>query len=181
VKRRLSTLAVVAALLFTLVARPPAALANGAASTRNIILGGAALTAGTLILLNRNKKVHQKYAEYDRRQAATQAQANQSEGAYQSERQAYNHEASLVSDLEKTIVYQHGQVTARNREIAALKHSLVVAKYGASRPVAAAAVAPAIVAAAARPVAPAARVDHRVLTRRATPPANVVSYGWGSY
>ena len=79
------------------------ALADGAASTRNII-GGAALVGGALLIINHNRKVHQKYAEYDRRQAYTQAQANNAEAAYASERQAYNHEAALVagSRVERT-------------------------------------------------------------------------------
>ena len=140
------------------LATPRPALADGAASTRNIIFGAAALGAGTLIVLNHNKKVHQKYAEYDRRQAQSQAEANQAEAAYESERSAYNHEAALVNEYQQqtayqhhqvvayrnqtayqhhqvvayrnATAYQHRQVTARDREIATLKHSLFIAKYG---------------------------------------------------
>ena len=49
------------------------AYADGAASTRNII-GGAALIGGTLLIINHNKKVHQKEDEM----ASAQAQAEQS-------------------------------------------------------------------------------------------------------
>ena len=56
------------ALLLALMPAPQA-LADGAASTRNILLGvGAA--AGTLIIINHNKKVHEKYAEDAQKQAA---------------------------------------------------------------------------------------------------------------
>jgi len=79
-KRRLACLALAIALVPLL---PGTARADGAASTRNILLGGA---AATLLIINHNRKVHQKYADYDRRQAETQAQANNAEAAYQSAR-----------------------------------------------------------------------------------------------
>ena len=78
------------------------ARADGAASTRNIILGGA-LAAGTLIVVNHNKKVHQKEAEMDSARRQAEAQRNE----------AYASDSQL-----------HSRVTAQNREIASLKQQL---------------------------------------------------------
>lgn len=150
--RRLACLTLAAALGATALPAAPA-LADGAASTRNIILGGAAAAAGTLLIINHNKKVHEKYAEYDRRQAATQAAANDARAAYESERQAYAHEAALVSS------YQH-EVAIQHQEVLRLRHQL--AMRNSSQHVA---VAP---SAARANAAPAPREL-----------ANV-SYGWGA-
>lgn len=157
----------------SLIAPRPAA-ANGAASTRNIIFGSAAAIGGTLLIINHNKKVHQKYAEYDQRQATTESERNQAESAYQSERSAYAHEAALVTEYRRETAYQHAQVVARDREIASLRNSLVTAKYGSGAHVAAAqpAARTAPAAAPARPV---------VAQRSANGSPQVVSYGWGSY
>src|ERR1700693_3874639 len=84
------TIAAAAALAFGLGFLSPApARADGAASTRNIILGGAAAAAGALIIINHNKQVHAKYAEYDRQQAQLQAENSNMQAAYSSERSAY--------------------------------------------------------------------------------------------
>ena len=190
---RLSGAALVLTLGLSLLAPRPAA-ANGAASTRNIIFGAAALGAGTLIVLNHNKKVHQKYAEYDRRQAQTQAEANQAEAAYESERAAYGHEAALVNEYQQQTAYQHSQVTAyrhqtayqrsqvveRDRQIAALKHSLFVAKYGSMmQPLVNARSQRqphyALASVSARPRS----VPRQIAREEIVPPA--VSYGWGNY
>jgi hypothetical protein len=113
-KRRLACFAFAAALAAT--ALPSAsALADGAASTRNILLGGA---AATLLIINHNRKVHQKYAEYDRRQAETQSQANNAEAAYESERSAYAHEAALVAGYKHEVAVQHQEVLALRHQIA---------------------------------------------------------------
>ena len=113
-KRRLACLAFAAALAAT--ALPSAsALADGAASTRNILLGGA---AATLLIINHNRKVHQKYAEYDRRQAEAQSQANNAEAAYESERSAYAHEAALVAGYKHEVAVQHQEVLALRHQIA---------------------------------------------------------------
>jgi len=105
-------------------AAPRPASADGAASTRNIIFGTAAVGAGTLIWLNHNKKVHEKYAEYDRRQASTQAEANNAEAAYESERSAYAHEAALVATLKHENAIQHSMIDQQNKKIASLQHQL---------------------------------------------------------
>jgi hypothetical protein len=153
INHRLACLTLAGALAATAIPAAPA-LADGAASTRNIILGGAAV-AGTLLIINHNKKVHQKYAEYDRRQAETQAQANNNYAAYQSERQAYQHEAALVS------AYKH-EVSIQHDEVLRLRHQLAMRSSSQQQHVAA---APQRAAASAP--APAARQV-----------ANV-SYGWG--
>ena len=114
---RLTSLALAATLALTAFPAAPA-LADGAASTRNIIIGGA---AATLLIINHNKKVHEKYAEYDRRQARTQAQANNAESAYQSERQAYAHEAALVASYKHEVAVQH-------QEVLRLRHQLAMAR-----------------------------------------------------
>ncbi len=181
---RIATAALAAILSTSLVAPQPAA-ADGAASTRNIIFGAAAV-GGTLLILNHNKKVHQKYAEYDRRQAETEAERNQAQAAYESERQAYDHETALVDEYRQETAYQHSQVVGRDREIAALRHSLVVAKYGSR--------ATAKVAYAQHPrrIARLARVTRMHRVRRPSSAASravaqrpqqseVVSYGWGAY
>ena len=58
-KRRLACFTFAAALAASAMPAAPA-LADGAASTRNIIIGGA---AATLLIINHNRKVHEKYAE----------------------------------------------------------------------------------------------------------------------
>ena len=168
--------AVLAAALGASMLAPRPAVADGGASTRNIIFGAAAV-GGTLLILNHNKKVHQKYAEYDQRQAVTQSQRNQAEAAYESEKQAYAHEAALVSEYRKETAYQHSQVVGRDREIASLERSLQVAKYGAPRAASLARPASVPVAAAVNRAKPPARPV--VASHDAAAP--VVSYGWGTY
>jgi hypothetical protein len=104
---------VLSAILF--VPRPAAA--DGGASTRNIILGGAAV-GGTLLILNHNKKVHERYAEDSRRQASLEAQRNDAWSAYQSEKTAYEHQAAVNADLEKEVAFQHKVVLQLRRELA---------------------------------------------------------------
>ena len=163
-----ATLAAASCLIFA----PRPAAADGAASTRNIIFGAAAATAGTLLIINHNKKVHEKYAEYDRQQAATAAQRNEAEAAYESERQAYSHEASLVSEYRKETNYQHAQIKARDKEIASLRHSLVVAKSGSGR-------AGGSFVQQAAAGAPAVRtVSSNSSDAR---PTQIATYGWGQF
>ncbi len=59
-KRSLASLALAATMAVTIVPAAPA-LADGAASTRNII-GGAAVVGGTLLIINHNKQVHAREA-----------------------------------------------------------------------------------------------------------------------
>ena len=171
-KGRLACLTLAASLAATALPAAPA-LADGAASTRNIILGGA---AAALLIINHNRKVHQKYAEYDRRQAQTQAEANNAEAAYESERSAYAHEAALVSN------YQH-EVAVQHEEVLRLRHQLAMTR---SRPAQNVAVQPV----GAQPVAvqPAAPAFHPLVagarvTAHGPAPARVAStsYGWGTF
>ena len=162
-KRRLACLSLAAMLAATAVPAAPA-LADGAASTRNII-GGAAAVAGALIIINHNRKVHQKYAEYDRRQAQTQAEASNAEAAYASERSAYQHEAALVAG------YQH-EVAIQHQEVLRLRHQLALARNNGAQPVAAG-----LTQTQFRPLVAAAHAQGS--DRGPTRVANV-SYGWGA-
>jgi hypothetical protein len=163
-KRRLACLSLAAALAATVAPASPA-LADGAASTRNIILGGA---AATLLIINHNKKVHEKYAEYDRRQAQTQAEASNAEAAYESERQAYAHEAALVSS------YRH-EVAVQHQEVLRLRHELAMSQRRA--PVQHVAAQPAAAQPAFHPLVAGARVSERAPTRIAS---TATTYGWGT-
>lgn len=170
---RFATAALTAAIGLSFVAPRPA-LADGAASTRNIIFGAAAI-GGTLLIVNHNKKVHQKYAEYDRRQAETAYERNQAQAAYASEKQAYQNEVALVHDLQREVAYQHQAIHQRDKEVALLKHSLVVAKYGRGKSTAY------VGHADARrtdrgPSGPPQKAG--VASR---PTDRTLSYGWGSY
>ena len=160
-KRRLACLTLAAALAATVAPSAPAQ-ADGAASTRNIIIGGA---AAALLIINHNKKVHQKYAEYDRRQAQTQAAANNAEAAYESERQAYAHEAALVSS------YRH-EVAVQHQEVLRLRHQLAMSQRRA----------PAANVAAAQPAFHPLVADARAGSSSPSTPLRLAStsYGWGT-
>lgn len=94
---------------------PIAANADGAASTRNIILGGA---LATYLIIQHNRKVHEKYAEDSSRIAASQQQANNAEAAYSSEHQAYMAQVAANADLKKEVAYQHRIVMQQQQELA---------------------------------------------------------------
>lgn len=150
-------LILIAALLVAPLAGARPAYADGAASTRNIIFGAAA-AAGTLLIINHNKKVHERYAEDARRQASVELERNNAQAAYASERQAYENEAALVGQYQREVAIQHEEVVRQRGEISSLKHKLAYAK-------------PAVRAASA-PKTPATVV--------AKNQPEVVSYGWGS-
>jgi hypothetical protein len=165
-KRRLACLSLAATLAATLLPATPA-LADGAASTRNIIFGGAAVAAGTLLIINHNRKVHQKYAEYDRQQAQTQAQASNAEAAYASERSAYAHEAALVAGYQHEVAIQHQEVLRLRHEVA-----LAQGRSSGAQPVTAG-----LTQTTFQPLVAAARTQGS--DRSPTRVANV-SYGWGT-
>jgi len=119
--RILSAVAVTAVSASLLGAQP--AMADGAASTRNIIIGGAAVAAGTLILINHNKQVHERYAQDAQRQAALQSQANDAQGAYESERAAYQHEVAVNEAYKRETSLQHQQVVSLERQLSASKRA----------------------------------------------------------
>jgi len=95
---------------------PVAAYADGAASTRNIILGGA---LATYLIIQHNRKVHEKYAEDSSRIAASQQQANNAEAAYSSEHRAYMAQLAANADLKKEVAYQHQIVVQQQQQLAA--------------------------------------------------------------
>jgi Skp family chaperone for outer membrane proteins len=145
-----------AAMLALLVPAAPA-LANGAASTRNILIG---IGAATYLIIQHNRKVHEKYAEYDRRQAELQSENSDAWAAYSSEKNAYSNAIAEVSDLKREVAYQHNVVEQ-------LRHQLAMS--GRNAPVRQTAFA-----------APASRGRHT--TSRHVANANdvaMVSYGWG--
>ena len=103
-----------AAMLALLVPAAPA-LADGAASTRNILLG---IGAATYLIIQHNRKVHEKYAEYDRRQAELQSENNDAWAAYSSEKNAYNNAIAEVGDLKREVAYQHNVVEQLRHQVA---------------------------------------------------------------
>lgn len=148
---------VIAALLVAPLAGARPAYADGAASTRNIIFGAAA-AAGTLLIINHNKKVHERYAEDARRQASVELERNNAQAAYESERQAYQNEAALVGQYQREVAIQHDEVVRQRGEISSLKHKLAYA----------------------RPAVRTASASKTPATVLARSQPEVVSYGWGS-
>lgn len=109
---------------------PHPAWADGGASTRNIIIGGAAAAAGTMILINHNKQVHARYAADAQRQAALQAQGNDAQAAYASERSAYDHQVAINQELEKEVALQHQVVVRLQRDLTESKKRAASLKAG---------------------------------------------------
>jgi hypothetical protein len=157
--RILSALAVTAVSASLLGGQP--ALADGAASTRNIIIGGAAVAAGTLILINHNKQVHERYAQDAQRQAALQSQANDAQGAYESERSAYQHEVAINSAYKREVSIQHQQVVSLERQLSESKRTAAAVSPGRTAFVQPASVTP-------------------VQTASGGQKTNVVALGWGT-
>lgn len=115
-QRSLGSVALAVALAtFALPATP--VLADGAASTRNI-LGGAALVGGALLIINHNKQVHAREAQAAQEQAATAEAANNAQAAYASEHQAYLHEAALVGAYKKETAFQHSEIVRLRNQVA---------------------------------------------------------------
>jgi len=103
-----------AAMLALLVPAAPA-LADGAASTRNILLG---VGAATYLIIQHNRKVHEKYAEYDRRQAELKSENNDAWAAYSSEKKAYDNSLAEIVDLKREVAYQHNVVQQLRHQVA---------------------------------------------------------------
>ena len=93
------------------------ALADGAASTRNII-GGAAVIGGTLLIINHNKKVHQKEDEMAQAQAQAEESANNWQAAYASERKAYYSQVALNSEYRHEVAIQHSMIVQMRGQLA---------------------------------------------------------------
>jgi len=96
-------------------AAPSAALADGAASTRNIILGAG---LATYLIIQHNRKVHERYAEDARRQAALQSENSNMQAAYDSERSAYNNALAEIVDLKREVAYQHSVIVQQRHQVA---------------------------------------------------------------
>jgi len=96
-------------------AAPSAALADGAASTRNIILGAG---LATYLIIQHNRKVHERYAEDARRQAALQSENSNMQAAYESERSAYSNALAEIVDLKREVAYQHSVIVQQRRQVA---------------------------------------------------------------
>src|SRR5581483_12472306 len=103
-----------AALLATLVPAAPA-LADGKASTRNILLG---IGLATYLIIQHNRKVHERYAEDARRQAELQSENSNMQAAYSSERSAYNNSLAEIVDLKREVAYQHSVIVQQRKQIA---------------------------------------------------------------
>ncbi len=159
IKRALAGTTLAAVLALIVPAAP--ALANGAASTRNILFG---LGAATYLIIQHNRKVHEKYAEYDRRQAELQSQSNDAWAAYSSEKNAYDNAIAEVGDLKREVSYQHNVVQQ-------LRHQLAMSgrQSGFS----------AQTAYAPQPRRAAPHRTHRAAAANAGNSVAMVSYGWG--
>lgn len=151
IKQALASVALTGTLALALPAAP--AYADGAASTRNLILLGGA--AATYMIIQHNRKVHEKYAEYDRRQAALSQENNDAWAAYHQEQAAYAQQVQVNQALKKEIAYQHRVVQAQQRQLALNGH-----RNG-------------FVSAAPH------RVAQRPGARNANAQVAMVSYGWG--
>ncbi len=112
-KRALAGTALASMLALLVPAAP--ALADGAASTRNILFG---LGAATYLIIQHNRKVHEKYAEYDRRQAELKSENNDAWAAYSSEKNAYNNAQAEIVDLKREVAYQHNVVDQLRHQVA---------------------------------------------------------------
>jgi uncharacterized protein HemX len=117
-KQALAGLALTGTLALTVPAPQPA-LADGAASTRNLILLGVG-AAATYMIIQHNRKVHEKYAEDAARQAALQQENNNAWAAFHQEQRAYQQELAANAALKKEIAYQHELVEQQQRQLKAL-------------------------------------------------------------
>jgi hypothetical protein len=152
-----------AAMLALLVPAAPA-LADGAASTRNILIG---IGAATYMIIQHNRKVHEKYAEYDRRQAELKSENNDAWAAYSSEKNAYSNALAEIVDLKREVAYQHNVVVQ-------LRHQLAMTNSGNSRSFQQTAYKP--------PSRTASHSARRVSAKRVSANRNdvaMISYGWG--
>lgn len=103
---------------------PSTVKADGAASTRNILLGAA---AATLIIVNHNRKVHERYAQDAQAQASLAAQRNDAQAAYASEKKANDNLTAAISELKREVAYQHDIITKQDKQLAMIKSSTVTA------------------------------------------------------
>jgi hypothetical protein len=112
--------ACMAALILTLGVPATPAHANGAASTRNIILFSAAAAAATYLIVRHNRKVHEQKAAAAARQAEAAQQNNDEASAYDQAHRAYQEELTVNDELQKEAAYQHTVVETQRKELASL-------------------------------------------------------------
>jgi hypothetical protein len=157
-KRALAGTALAATMALAVPAAP--ALADGAASTRNILLG---VGAATYLIIQHNRKVHEKYAEYDRRQAELKSENNDAWAAYSSEKNAYNNALAEVTDLKREVAYQHNVIVQQRHQLAMAQSN----RQSVTRTVA---------------YVPPQHTANKSRSAAARPASNdvaMVSYGWG--
>ena len=121
--------AVLAASLLVGLTPSGAVKADGAASTRNILIGAA---AATLLIVNHNRQVHEKYAQDAQAQAALAAQRNDAQAAYTSEKKANDNLQVANSELKREVAYQHDIITKQDQKLAMVKSSTVTSPNYAS-------------------------------------------------
>ncbi len=110
--------ATLAAAILALAVHPAPAAANGAASTRNLlVLGGA---AAAYLIIAHNRKVHEQEAQDAQRQASAQRQRNNAWAAYGQAERAYRAEVAVNRELQREIADQQALVTQQQRELASL-------------------------------------------------------------
>lgn len=80
---------------------PTPVIADGAASTRNLLLLGGA--AATYLVIEHNRKVHEREAQAAAREAAAAEQRNDAWAAYHQAERAYQAEAQEVIALKKEL------------------------------------------------------------------------------
>jgi hypothetical protein len=120
-KRTLASLALAGTVALTAVPSAPA-LADGAASTRNII-GGAAVAAGTLLIINHNKQVHAKEDQMASAQAQAEENANNAQAAYVSERKAYLAQVAINNEYKHEVAVQHKLIVQMRNQLASVQKS----------------------------------------------------------
>jgi hypothetical protein len=131
-KRTLASIALAGTVSLAAVPAAPA-LADGAASTRNII-GGAALVGGTLLIINHNKKVHQKEDEMASAQAQAEANANNAQAAYAAERKAYLAQVAINNEYKHEVAVQHKMIVQMRSQLAAEQRARNVGAAPVSAP-----------------------------------------------
>jgi hypothetical protein len=115
-KRTLASVALAGTVTLTAVPAAPA-LADGAASTRNII-GGAAVIGGTLLIINHNKQVHAKEDQMASAQAQADESADNAQAAYQSERKAYLAQVAINGEYKHEVALQHKLIVQMRNQLA---------------------------------------------------------------
>jgi len=125
VKRTLASIALAGTLTVTALPVAPA-LADGAASTRNII-GGAAVIGGTLLIINHNKQVHAKEDQMASAQAAADESADNAQAAYAAERRAYQAQVAINGEYKHEVAVQHSMIVQMRNQLASAQRSGYVA------------------------------------------------------